>query len=48
MSNINKKDEKKGKISKNEAIEMLKKEIEEDKIKLYKKIGALEILEQIN
>ena len=38
----------KKKITKDEAIEILKREIQEDNIKLIKKQGALEILMQID
>ena len=38
----------KGKITKDEAIEIIEREIKEDQIKLIKKQGALEVLMQIN
>ena len=38
----------KKKLSKDEAIEILEKEIQEDQIRLIKKQGALEILKQID
>ena len=44
---IRKNGEKK-KFTKDEAMEILEKEIQEDKIKLIKKQGALEILMQID
>ena len=36
------------KLTKDQAIELLQKEIQEDQIKLIKKQGALEILKQID
>ena len=39
---------KKEKLTKDMAIEILKREIEEDRIKLIKKQGALEVLMQID
>ena len=38
----------KKKLTKDEAIEILEREIQEDQIKLIKKQGALEILRQID
>ena len=39
---------KKQKLSKDQAIEILEREIQEDQIKLIKKQGALEVLKQID
>ena len=44
----NKDNGEKKKITKEEAIEILEREINEDQIKLIKKQGALEILRQID
>ena len=44
----NKENNKKEKLTKDMAIEILEREIQEDQIKLIKKQGALEILLQID
>ena len=44
----NKENNKKEKLTKDQAIEILEREIQEDQIKLIKKQGALEILLQID
>ena len=44
----NKQNGEKKKFTKEQAIEMLEKEINVDQIKLFKKQGALEILKQID
>tara|TARA_Y100000310_G_scaffold319412_1_gene374649 strand:- start:322 stop:483 length:162 start_codon:yes stop_codon:yes gene_type:complete len=44
----NKENNKKEKLTKDMAIEILEREIQEDQIKLIKKQGALEILKQID
>ena len=44
----NKDNHKKEKLTKDMAIEILEREIQEDQIKLIKKQGALEILKQID
>ena len=44
----NKENGKRKKLTKDQAIEILEREIQEDHIKLLKKQGALEILKQID
>ena len=44
----NKENNKKEKFTKDMAIEILEREIQEDQIKLIKKQGALEVLKQID
>ena len=44
----NKENGKKEKLTKEQAIKILEREVQEDQIKLIKKQGALEILKQID